>query len=678
MSARDLEVQLTDDHIRRLASCRPVEAIVELVWNAFDSGATEIDVRLIENGLGGVQSVEITDNGDGINYESIDLTFGDLGRSLKARQKTNSRGIPMHGCRGEGRFRAYSLGQRVQWETVTITGQRYTIRGEHAKAKKFEISEPVLEDALSKGTSFVAENIFNVPIAIPSREALADRLSSTFAHRLLGDPKVKLSLNGDAIDPQKLIAHKDTTVIQSPHGEILTNVVIWKSGKKKELYWCDASENARDHEDVKLASDFPFSIYVSTKAIDDAIEANMLGIKDMAGLSDLRRIAVNHARGVLSEYTDDRGSKIIEGLKDKGVYPYSIPPVGEVQLITRGVFDACAAKIFSSVKAVSSAPKDTQWLTLRLLRNAIERSPEEMGKILRELFGATDEQISDLYKLLERTTLSGLISTGKLVGDRLDFLSGLRQIVLSDEYRKVVKERSELHKIIEKECWVFGEGFSLGTSDETLDSVLSYHRSILHHGEDTIDIEVDSERYAKTIPDLVLGSQYKLEDERLLHLVVELKRPSVSISFDQKTQIERYASEVSSDANFDKDRTSWVFYVISSKIDKRISDDYLGKGPSDKGQLPTSSSNMKIFVKTWGQLLQDAHTRMAFLKDKLDMRSTRDDGIEYLSKKFPAIMEKIEDRKDTAKQIVHKKSGIIMDGLMPNEAIKNAGDRSHI
>ena len=47
-----------------------------------------------------------------------------------------------------------------------------------------------------------------------------------------------------------------------------------------------------------------------------------------------------------------------------------------------------------------------------------------------------------------------------------------------------LKERSQLHKIVEDNTWLFGEEYNLSVSDRGLTAVLRKHRNIL--GEDVV------------------------------------------------------------------------------------------------------------------------------------------------------------------------------------------------
>lgn len=70
------------------------EALCEYIWNGFEANATEVSLSYVENITGqGLDSISITDNGDGINYSSLSDTFGSFlvsqknTLSLKAKTK---------------------------------------------------------------------------------------------------------------------------------------------------------------------------------------------------------------------------------------------------------------------------------------------------------------------------------------------------------------------------------------------------------------------------------------------------------------------------------------------------------------------------------------------------------------------------------------------------------------
>ena len=78
---KDIYVQAKADHIASLARATPLSAIEELVWNALDADAREVRVDLVQNALGGIDAVRVSDNGTGIDILRSEETFGSLGGS---------------------------------------------------------------------------------------------------------------------------------------------------------------------------------------------------------------------------------------------------------------------------------------------------------------------------------------------------------------------------------------------------------------------------------------------------------------------------------------------------------------------------------------------------------------------------------------------------------------------
>ena len=80
---KDIYVQAKADHIASLARATPLSAVEELVWNALDADAREVRVDLVQNALGGIDAVRVSDDGTGIDILRSEETFGSLGGSWK-------------------------------------------------------------------------------------------------------------------------------------------------------------------------------------------------------------------------------------------------------------------------------------------------------------------------------------------------------------------------------------------------------------------------------------------------------------------------------------------------------------------------------------------------------------------------------------------------------------------
>ena len=111
-------MDVAPDHLQHFARCYPLLGIAELVWNALDADSTDVKIWFREGALGGVDRIQVVDNGEGIDITRIESAFQTLGRSWKRGKRTTTSGRSLHGQHGRGRFRACTLGRICLWETT--------------------------------------------------------------------------------------------------------------------------------------------------------------------------------------------------------------------------------------------------------------------------------------------------------------------------------------------------------------------------------------------------------------------------------------------------------------------------------------------------------------------------------------------------------------------------------
>ena len=492
---QEIPVRLEEDHIRRIVQCSSEEALVKLTWNAVDAGSTEVKIAVRRNALGGIELVEVNDNGGGISVTDVDAAFGSLGFSSKPGRTLNDRGKPMHGKLGEGRFKAYKLGNRVEWLTRAAGSSPMRIAGDFGTIGRFIKSSVEESEMPVRGTRFVAHNSRGSDLQLPGDEALANHLGLRFAPKLLADPEVKLFVGDVRVEPQRNIEVDFLESMPPPHESERLRTVVWKKGDAREFHWCDANFISRRSDNVDLNVPLSYSVFLSSPRIDQAVQQNTLVTAELAGLGELKEAALARSRQNLEKAAKKTIKKTIDDLKAKQVYPYEGEPRSPVEKLERQVFDVCTTTILRSLPAIESFNRDSQRLTFHLLKHAVESSPSDLGAILQQVLKLPSDDVKQLKELLGQVTLSSLIKLGTLVTDRLRCISGIEALVLDPGWAKNVKERRHLHKIIEEETWLFGEQFSLGASDERLDKVLQYHLQLLGHDVDSIPVHDLDEWY---------------------------------------------------------------------------------------------------------------------------------------------------------------------------------------
>lgn len=114
-------------------------------------------------------------------------------------------------------------------------------------------------------------------------------------------------------------------------------------------------------------------------------------------------------------------------------------------------------------------------MTLSLLRDALRRDPEKLTTIVHEVVALNDADRQTLTKLLGETTLPAMIKAANMVASRNKFLGGLEHLLFDPTDSPEVGERDHLHRVLERELWIFGESYHLMNSERGLTEMLRTH-----------------------------------------------------------------------------------------------------------------------------------------------------------------------------------------------------------
>jgi hypothetical protein len=234
-------------------------------------------------------------------------------------------------------------------------------------------------------------------------------------------------------------------------------------------------------------------------------------------------------------------------------------------------------------------------LHLRMLRHAIERSPTELQRILDEVLRLPKRKQKKLAVLLDETDLSAIISAATMIADRLKFLQGLQIILFDHEAKGRLKERSQLHKILETNTWIFGEEYNLWARDRELMTVLKTHKEKLDPAL-IIDEPVKPLTRKRGIVDLMLSRKRHRADD-YEHVVIELKAPKVTLTSKELTQIKDYALSVSRDPRYHRVAgVRWHFWLVSDKYDDFVQSE-IASGPDPDRRLVNRGPNCSVGLR---------------------------------------------------------------------------------
>lgn len=643
-------LQVAPDYLLKYAKTQPNEAIKELVWNALDADATEVIVDFERNITGGIEGICVRDNGHGIHYNKIERAFGQLGNSEKLEKGRTPNGRDYHGRRGEGRYKALCLGGQFVWDSCYKDDKNnhssFLIKCYAKKPHEIDYTEP---DVKNKGTPsgvcvYVNEIPPKISDSINNDEALANDFTVEFAPYLIAYPSIRIIVNELDINPEEhiedQIISEFTFFLEKRTVKVLMRLILWKGGSNNRLHMCSP-------EGVSLWSgplqvnhgNLPISVYVQSDYVRELMDQDLLDYEDSApGLAEIRSKAREMVRNYYKEWLKMSAIKTIEKFRQDGIYPYSDSPKDVMEKAERQVFDICALTMQRQLPEFPKAPKKQKKLMLNLVKEALRQRPSELHRIFQEVLELTDEQIHEFSDILNKTTLNAMISATTMVSDRLRFLNGLDQIIYKPEYLKKLKERSQLHKILLQELWIFGDQYTYGCDDIKLYNVLKEY--VKHMGREELAQDLSNEEIEQLqdIPDLCLWSQYNLgRPDEVENLVVELKRPLVKIGEKEMNQIKSYARQVATHPRFPHDKTRWTFLLVSGELNDQAK--WEMKDKKDSCYLQTD--NVSVYIKDWGQIINEANARHRYLGDSLELAvANNKEGLSYLSQKYSEFLPK--------------------------------------
>ena len=477
----EILVTLQPDHLKRITQAGPIPAISELIWNSFDADATSVNILLERSDLR-IESITIEDNGTGIPYSEIRQIFGKLGDSWKGKVQRTQGGRVIHGKEGQGRFKAFSLGQDVVW-TIRYKSEgkyfEYKVHGNANKLTQFSVSEEYEIEFASTGIAVeITDLIKNFKTLDDGKER--ERLAPIFALYLSNYKVVELRTPSGKLTLDEFIKNTENHELSKidwngKKYDSSLKICEWVSVEETGLWLC--SKNGfpiqKYNKQIRGVGDLQYTAYLCSELIDDIKTDGFIALDTMNDeISSLIAEAIKKIKEYYKKLKSESRRQLVGKWKYEKVYPYSDEPQNEIEEAEREIFDIVAIGLSENVKRFEDSDAKVKALQLKLLRHAVSQGPTELNFVLNEVLDLPKERLEELKELLQETTLSAIISMGKQVSSRLKFLTGLEEMIFDEKLTKIIKERSQLHKILEDNVWVFGEGYSLSASDKSLTNVL--------------------------------------------------------------------------------------------------------------------------------------------------------------------------------------------------------------
>lgn len=649
---------ITDEGIRNhfKRDLEPWQPIAELIWNGFDAGAKSVRVITRENEMGGTISVTIIDDGEGIDFTKPMDNFRRFNDSLKRRSHST------HGSKGRGRLAFHKICANAVWNTkfqgrnaiIAIQSSSLsTIYGHETQANE----QNAFLSAAHQGTCV---ELTNFTCNLPEHEKLLHQLQLELGWHLAFNPEKQLTLNASPICPP---AHTLTqSIIHAEGVEFSVELIQWneKLNSEKSYTYLRGSEGIPLHHMPSSLNHKPgyyTSLLVSSPWLDALTVSDAQLRTTFHDLStsktwkefskQLSILTQNHYQEFLAKLADEQIAGFIEegDFPDyKGIDPaYSSWRLGNTKRIVKSI-------ILADPKLFKNSNKKQRKMIIRLLdKISVSNENSSLFEVLDSVLNLDATAMENFATQIRRTKLQNIIQTIESLQKREHAIARIAEI-MRNHYKETL-ETPDLQAVIENNTWLFGNQYeSIGAEEDTFTKIAQNLRNTVKDIDVIEKADLDDGAIidgANRQVDLFLVRRQKQYDSNnqpyFRCVIIEIKRPSVSLSSKHLRQVDDYATILSRHPDFNGIRTKYEIILVGRKIsDSNFDIQERLNNLSDRNDpgligAGTHNSPIKKYVKTWQTIIEEFQISHDFMlstlktqRDTLEIEPTKEELLEAL------------------------------------------------
>jgi len=652
-------------------------ALKELITNSLQAKASSIEINLIPSDCdedsiyyNKIDSIEVKDNGHGIPFNDFQNTIMEIATDNK------------DGGLGIGRFGALQIGEKMTIETIgfdtnekkytksSVTIDASSMKHENLQNIEFEVITSDINGTNVDTYYYVRINNLYQNTAEPSQKNLLSQefynindfkqsIFESYPFQVF-EGKVQFHVNGEVLQKEEFCIDAPKyifkTITDLKGIEHTINIYLYKVNlKEKDINIFFQVDNAGIKTSVARYQYLSpwytpdagaWYIFVDS----DIITRDSMSNFDLADLGDYEARAISDCiKEAIDEFfkkSNIKFTSFIEKLTKDPSYPYTILNKDERPSLEVNVFNHTAYLLEMEQRLIESGNSARKTI-YPIIKKIIEDGDTEF--LVENVIQLSNDSRRKFCELIEDTKLDDVISFSSSVAKRTQFLDFLYELCYG-EISKWLKERKQLHKIVEKELWIFGEEYNESTrlwSDKKLENNLSeLHTKHLEYTptEDDENLIVEAKVYDKDITDLFFYNKKKLGCGREEVIIVELKAPSCAIAEKEINQIERYRRDIIESSAFPKEKIYYKIILISSKISKgaRIKIQSARKYNDDSDPFLYSTyqengTHINLYIMEWNELISDNRKKLSYLSNSLEVKE--EDVSEKFLKEYPELID---------------------------------------
>jgi Histidine kinase-, DNA gyrase B-, and HSP90-like ATPase len=604
----------------------PDTALTELVANAWDAGATFVEI-FIPDERG--HELTITDNGIGLTKEEFYSRWMKLGYNrLKHQGKKVEfpEGVALqryaYGRNGVGRHGMLCFND--EYKVITNKGgteSRFSITTKSEK-EPFLIKEESFKKSKKSGTRLEVVVTKN----LPRPEQILEIISARFLH----DPKFIISINKQTIQLEQHKGLIDTTIInqgqfnlnvhlidskKSHKSTLYQGIAIWQGGRLVgEPSWIVGKNMVLDGRSTQAKR---YSVVVQTEDFADFITEDWSGFKRINEL-DLVFDKINECvQAMFSKLAQDNIEETTAQIKREYRKEYE-----ELSPLAKYEFNEAIQNI-----SVSNPTARQESITLAI-ETVIQLEKTRSGsQLLLKLSTLSPEDVQGLNKILDNWSVKDALTVLDEIDKRISVIEAIRK--LSNDSN--VDELHVLHPLVASARWIFGPEFdspeysSNSQLQTTVEKVFGkkLDRAVFNNNKKRPDIVVMGKSVFSITSTIAFDNETELSTINKI-LIIELKRGGFKLGRAERNQAVGYVEDFMNCGTIIGNPYISAF-VVGESFNEKIQ-------PTQIIENENKVEMGKVQICLFSQLVDSSERRLFNLRSRLNERYANIPGIELFEK----------------------------------------------
>jgi len=593
----------------------PEIALTELVANAWDAGATTVDIFIPETYD---QKLIVEDNGTGLTEKQFKERWMKLGYNRIKHQGKNVVFPP----NVEGKRLAYGRNGVGRHGLLCFDNEYTVITNAEGEKSTFVITtqdetQPfVIKDShFSKSDSFGTRLEVVVTKNLPNPDKILQIISARFLH----DPKFIVSINRQTVQLEQHSGLIDTTELEvednikltahfidsqkSARSTLYQGIAFWQSNRLVgEPSWILGNEVVIDGR-TKFAK--RYTVVIETNDLAEYIYEDWTGFKKAEIMEKVHAKVFNYVNKMFAEIAKDTIEETKLQIKNDFHSELS-------QLTPLAKYEVTEAIESISIIHPTAKPESISIAVEAIINLEKTRTGKDL---LSKLANLTEDDINGLNTLLEKWSVRDALSVLDEIDNRISVIEAIRK--LSKD--KDIDELHVLHPLVTGARWLFGPEFESAeySSNRQLQTAVEtvfkkkIGKEIFNNHKKRPDIVVLKDSTASITGTEIFDTESNLATLNKV-LIIELKKGGFKLTREERNQAQGYVEDFMNCGNIIGNPYIEAF-VVGESFSEKVQ-------PISKVENNNSVEMGKVRITTFGQLVDTAEKRLFGLRQKLSDR----------------------------------------------------------